>query len=127
MAETSAVYLALLLFSLSGLGLLDWHRRLVLWARDRGFVRGAVAITATVAVLLVWDAAGVAHGVFFRGDGPWLTGLLVAPEIPVEEIAFLVLLAYVTLLTWRLLADRGGDPRPWRDIRPRRATGEARR
>ncbi|ACQ81732.1 lycopene cyclase domain protein [Beutenbergia cavernae DSM 12333] len=109
----SGAYLALLLFSLGGLGLLDWHRRLVVADRG-GPARGLVTIALVVAVLLLWDLAGVAAGFFFRGDGDHLLGWQVAPEIPVEEVVFLTLLVYVTLLTWRLLATRGGEPRPWR-------------
>ena len=32
-----------------------------------------------------------------------MTGLLLAPELPVEEAVFLALLCYNTLLAWRAL------------------------
>jgi lycopene cyclase domain-containing protein len=50
-----------------------------------------------VAFLFLWDLAGVANGIFFRGETPWMTGVLVAPEVPLEEVFFLTLLTYLTL------------------------------
>lgn len=107
----SLLYLGLLLFSLAGLGLLDWHRRLAFWADARA---AALTIAIAVAVFLVWDTAGILLGVFSRGDVPYMTGIELWPDMPIEEPVFLVLLNYVTLLLWRLLVTRGGSPRPWR-------------
>jgi hypothetical protein len=36
-------------------------------------------------------------GIFFRGPSPYVTGVVVAPEVPIEEIAFLALLCYLTM------------------------------
>ncbi|MBT5248381.1 MAG: lycopene cyclase domain-containing protein, partial [Microbacteriaceae bacterium] len=43
-------------------------------------------------------------GVFFRGGGPWMTGILLAPELPLEEVFFLAVLSYSTLLSYLLAA-----------------------
>ncbi len=66
---------------------------------------GAVDLRTTVAVVssgvvgfLLWDLLGISSGVFFRGQGPWLTGWSLAPQVPVEEAIFLVLLVHVTLV-----------------------------
>ena len=65
-----------------------------------------------MAYFLIWDAFGVALGVFFRGQTGFLTGILIAPEIPLEEVFFLTLLCYSALLLYvgleRLLAKRRG-------------------
>jgi lycopene cyclase domain-containing protein len=87
-------YLAALLFSLTGMVLLDRRFRLSFW-RDAG--GSAISMGVGIAFLLVWDLAGVANGIFFRGESSWMTGLLIAPEIPLEELFFLTLLTYVTL------------------------------
>lgn len=108
MTAQGFTYLGLLAFSLAGLALLDWHRRLALFLDAR---RTLLAVGLAVAFFLAWDAAGIALGVFARGDVPVMTGLELWPEMPVEEPVFLVLLAYLTLLIWRLVATRGGDPR----------------
>ncbi len=105
------LYLGLLLFSLAGLALLDWHRRLAFGADAR---RAGLSIGIAVAFFLVWDTVGIALGIFFRGDVEYMTGVELWPDMPLEEPVFLVLLNYVTLLTWRLIASRGGDPRPLR-------------
>ncbi len=100
---TSFVYLAALAVSLLGLGVLDWRYRVALWDQPR---RTAITLAIGVAFFVVWDAVGIGLGIFFRGDGPYMTGLLVAPELPVEELFFLTLLVYNTLLVWRALDRR---------------------
>lgn len=104
---TSLVYLGALIVSLAGLTTLDWRYRVALFADAR---RTLATVGIGVAVFLLWDGAGVALGIFFRGDAPYMTGLQVAPEIPVEEVLFLTLLCYQTLLLW-LALDRRRSPR----------------
>jgi len=50
-----------------------------------------------VLFFLVWDFFGVGLGIFFRGETDFITGLLVAPEVPLEEVFFLTLLCYLTM------------------------------
>jgi len=87
-------YLIGLVFSIIGLALFDWRFKL-------GFSTNRKAATlATVIPLiffLLWDGAGIALGIFFRGETSHLTGLVVAPELPLEELFFLFLLNYSTL------------------------------
>jgi hypothetical protein len=47
---------------------------------------------------------GIAEGVFFRGSGPWMTGILLGPELPLEELFFVILLCYSTLVAYLLSA-----------------------
>ncbi len=94
----SFAYLGALLVSIVCMGLIDHRWRLALFQDAR-----ATVVTLVVGVLffLAWDLGGIALGVFFRGEGPWMTGVLLAPELPVEEVAFLVLLCYTTVVVWR--------------------------
>ena len=108
MSLVNLTYVGLLLFSLAGLAVLDWHRRLAVFADAR---RALVAIGIAVAFFLVWDTVGIGLGIFSRGDVPYMTGVELWPEMPIEEPVFLVLLNYVTLLLWRLIVTRGGEPR----------------
>jgi lycopene cyclase domain-containing protein len=101
-------YLAALLVSLAGLGLLDWRYRLALFADAR---RTLATVGIGVAAFLAWDLAGVGLGIFFRGDSRYLTGIEVAPEVPLEELFFLTLLVYQTLLLWLALSRRLASPR----------------
>jgi lycopene cyclase domain-containing protein len=92
-------YLAILLVSLAGLGLTDWRHRLAFRANPK-----AASITLAVAMVffLIWDFAGIALGIFFVGDAAHLTGIMLAPELPLEEIFFLALLSYSTLILYAL-------------------------
>jgi lycopene cyclase domain-containing protein len=54
-------------------------------------------LPAGVLFFLIWDLAGIGLGIFFRGPSPLVTGILVAPEVPLEEIFFLTLLCYLTM------------------------------
>ena len=100
-------YLIGLVLSIIGLALFDWRFKL-------GFSTNRKAATlATVIPLiffLLWDGAGIALGIFFRGETSHLTGLVIAPELPVEELFFLFLLNYTTLTVFiaikRLLDNR---------------------
>lgn len=98
-----AAYLIALMVSLAGLGFLDWRHRIALFDDAR---RTLATVGAAVAFFLVWDLIGVGLGIFFRGDSEYLTGIQVAPEVPVEELFFLTLLVYQTLLLWLALSRR---------------------
>ncbi|MFJ6532201.1 lycopene cyclase domain-containing protein [Microbacterium sp. NPDC091662] len=99
------VYLAALLLSLGCMLLLDWRFRLFFW---RDAVSAAVVTVLGVVFFLVWDVAGIANGIFFRGDGAIATGLVLAPELPIEEPVFLLFLVVCTMVIYtgavRLLA-----------------------
>jgi lycopene cyclase domain-containing protein len=90
----SWLYLAALLFSLLGMVVLDRRFGLFFWADAR---RAAIVLPAGVLFFLLWDLAGIGLGIFFRGPSSFVTGLVVAPEVPIEEIAFLALLCYLTM------------------------------
>lgn len=100
------VYAASLLLSLACLVLLDVHFRLV-FARTPA--RSAVVLLAGLAFFIVWDAVGIGLGVFRHVDSRWATGILLAPQFPIEELLFLVFLCYLTLVLlsgWWHLRDR---------------------
>jgi lycopene cyclase domain-containing protein len=99
----SFLYGAALLFAIAGTGLLDLRHRLAVFGGAPG--RTAVIVSVSVVFFLIWDIAGIATGVFFRGSGPWMTSILLGPELPLEELFFLILLSYSTLVSY-LLATR---------------------
>lgn len=94
----SLAYAAALVVSLGGMVVLDLRYRLVFFADAR---RAAVVLAVGVLVLLAWDLLGIGLGIFVRGDGPWMSGVLLAPHVPVEEIGFLTLLCYLTMNVYR--------------------------
>ena len=91
------LYLLAILVSAAGMALIDRRFRLAFWAA-RGRTVATVAIG--VAFFLAWDAAGITTGVFVKGDSPLYTGVVLAPELPVEEVFFLAFLSYLAVLCW---------------------------
>lgn len=87
-------YLAGLIFSIIGLGLFDWRFKLGFSTNKKA---AALATLLPLIFFLIWDGAGIALGIFFRGETSHLTGIVVAPELPIEELFFLFLLNYTTL------------------------------
>ena len=87
-------YLAVLLVSITGMVVLDRRFRLFFWVAP---ARAAMVLLLGVSVFLLWDGFGILLGVFFRGQTEFMTGVLLAPELPLEELFFLVLLSYLTM------------------------------
>ena len=92
-------YLAVLLLGLGCMLLTDRRWRLVLW----GDARRAVAVLgAGVVLFLAWDVVALRLGLYRRGESAALTGAQVAPELPLEELFFILFLCYLTLVLHRL-------------------------
>lgn len=106
----SVVYLGSLLLVIGCMALLDHRFRLFFWRDAR---RAAIVLAAGVVFFVVWDLAGIGLGIFFRAETTIMTGILLAPELPLEEIVFLTFLCYLTMVlvngTRSLLAHRKGD------------------
>lgn len=91
----SLAYLGALLVSLAGVVLLDVRHRLFV---GRDPARAVIVLAIGTVFLLLWDAAGIALGIFFRADGAWSTGILLAPELPLEEPVFLLFLCELIMV-----------------------------
>ncbi|WJZ01967.1 lycopene cyclase domain-containing protein [Corynebacterium freiburgense] len=61
------------------------------------FRRACCISLIMVGAFLVWDALGIATGSFYRGNSPYMTGIELAPELPLEEPIFLFFLTYLTM------------------------------
>jgi len=88
------LYLVALAVSLTGMVVLDRRFSLFFWNDAR---RAGIVLAAGVVFFLVWDLVGIASGIFFRGETSFMTGLQLAPELPLEELFFLALLCYLTM------------------------------
>lgn len=107
-----ALYLVFLLVSSGCMLLLDWRFRLFFW-RD---AKAATLVTLIgLAFLLMWDAGGIALGIFLRGDSQIASGIVLAPEMPLEEPIFLLFLVLCTMVVFtgsvRILQHRAGVQR----------------
>lgn len=90
----SPVYLVFLLVSTACMVLVDRRWRLFFWRDAR---RATWVLVISVIVLLVADIVGIALGVFSRAPTWAMTGVLLGPELPLEEPIFLAFLAYLTM------------------------------
>ena len=91
------VYLGLLLATLGCMLLLDRRFRLFFW---RDAVTATVVTLVGLAFFLVWDIAGHMGGIFFRGEAAVATGIVLAPELPIEEPVFLLFLVVCTMVVY---------------------------
>lgn len=99
----SIAYISILVFSLIGFAVLDNRYKLVFW-RDARWA----SITVGIGVLFfaIWDVAGIVLDIFSTGNSKYITGIMIAPDFPIEELFFLTLLCYQTLIFWELLKRR---------------------
>ncbi|MDR2293791.1 MAG: lycopene cyclase domain-containing protein [Microbacterium sp.] len=91
------LYLAALLVSLASMLLIDRRFRLFFWHDP--FAASIVTVIGTLFFLL-WDVAGIASGIFLRGDSGFASGIVLAPQLPLEEPVFLVFLVVCTMVVY---------------------------
>ena len=91
------LYLSALVVSISGLAVLDWRHKIAFWYDAK---RTALTVSVAVGIFIIWDALGIALGIFFRGGSQYALPFNIAPEFPIEELFFLVLLCYTTLMIY---------------------------
>ena len=91
------LYLIGLLFGIGGLLLIDRRLKLAFWRDGK---RTAKTLALAIAIFIVWDFLGISLGIFFHGGSAYTLPFRLAPEFPIEEIAFLFLLTYSTLVVY---------------------------
>lgn len=97
----SFIYLGLLIFSELGTIGLDYRHKLALAHNLRA---GLLALGSGLAFFLVWDLAGINAGIFFEGAKNLLCGINLAPELPLEEVFFLLLLCHTSLIVFAAIS-----------------------
>jgi lycopene cyclase domain-containing protein len=119
----SPVYLLCLLVAIAGMLLIDRRFGLFFW---RDAAAAALVTAAGMGFLLLWDAAGIAAGIFLHGSGAFSTGIMLAPQLPLEEPVFLVFLVQTTMVLYTG-ADRLLSVRERRSAQPRTRERQVRR
>ena len=94
------VHLLCLLTALACMVLLDRRFGLALWRAPR---RAAAVLAAGIVLFLAWDLAAIGAGHYRLGASPLMSGIVVGPELPLEELVFLTFLCHLTLVLWGLL------------------------
>lgn len=97
---TQLVYLGTLALGSACMALVDHRWQLVLWADVR---RALVVLGAGLVLFLAWDVAALELGLYRRGESAAMTGIEVAPNLPLEEIFFILFLCYLTMVLHRLV------------------------
>lgn len=92
----SGMYIIALLVSIAGLGIIDYKLRLAYFYNAQLTLR---VLLVSVLVFVVWDVLGIRMNIFFIGSEKYLLGLRIG-QFPLEEIFFLVLLNYCTLIIY---------------------------
>ncbi|MEA9984095.1 MULTISPECIES: lycopene cyclase domain-containing protein [Subtercola] len=102
----SILYLLALAVALTGMVVLDRRFSLFFWRDTR---RATIVLVVGVLFFLVWDLSGIGAHIFFRGETAFMTGLVIGPELPLEELFFLTLLCYLTMNLFGALTRKGSD------------------
>lgn len=89
------IYLTALAISLAGVVVLDARYRLFLWRHP---LRAVITLLVGVALLLAVDVVAISFGLFRMGDSPYLSGITLAPHLPLEEPIFLLMLCQLTMV-----------------------------
>ena len=90
-------YLIALCVSIAGLAIIDWRHKLAFWHAPK---RAAVTVSLSVLVFILWDFFGIFLGIFHHGGSAYALPFRLAPEFPLEELFFLVLLSYSALIIY---------------------------
>lgn len=96
------LYALFLLISIGGLGILDYRYKLAMSIKPR---QALTILAISITIFIFWDIAGIAADIFRIGDNNLLIGLRVG-DFPVEELLFLVLLNYNSLVVYTALQRR---------------------
>lgn len=96
------LYALFLLCSIAGLGILDYRFKLAVFYKPK---QALSILAVAIGVFIIWDIAGIMTNIFRIGENNLLIGLHIG-EFPVEELLFLVLLNYTSLVVYCLIRRR---------------------
>ncbi len=88
-------YLLILLGLLGCMALVDARWKLFIFARP---VPAAAVLALGTAFFLFWDVSAIAAGIFLHRESALMTGIMLAPALPLEEAFFLLFLCYQTMI-----------------------------
>lgn len=89
----SWLYLGFLVTSTVCMGLVDRRWRLFLFDRPRAAL---AAVGVGFVLFLVWDLVAIELALYSKGESPAMTGIDLAPHLPLEELFFITFLCYLT-------------------------------
>lgn len=91
-------YLIALVATIMCLTAVDYRFKLAYWSHAKAT---AYTLVASIGIFIIWDILGILLGIFYHGGSNYTLPVRIAPEFPIEELFFLYVLCYVTLLIYR--------------------------
>lgn len=91
-------YISALIVSIFGMAMIDRRFKLAFFYDKK---RTLKTLSVAVCIFIIWDLAGITLGIFHKGDSPFSLPFTLLPELPLEELLFLLLLCYISLLSYR--------------------------
>ena len=93
-------YLIGLIVAIGCLLLIDWRFKIALFGHTR---QALLTLFAVIGLFVVWDVLGIQLGIFFHGGSELTLPVRLMSEFPLEELFFLFLLTYVTLIAYQFM------------------------
>ena len=93
-------YLTGLVIAIGCLVLIDRRKKLALFYDAK---RSLIVIGIAMAIFIIWDLFGIDLGIFFSGGSTYASNIMLLPEFPIEELFFLFLFCYLSLLVYRFV------------------------
>lgn len=94
------LYLVTLVVLIGCMALLDRRFVLAFWQAP---LRAAAVVIAAIAFYIAWDLVAIAQEIYYQGGSGAMTGISLAPELPLEELFFIIFLSYLTLVMHGLI------------------------
>lgn len=91
----AVIYLLILLGLLACMALIDARFKLFIFAKP---LAALLSLILGTAFFLLWDVLAISQGIFLHRDSQLMTGIMVAEQLPLEEVFFLIFLCYSTMV-----------------------------
>jgi lycopene cyclase domain-containing protein len=91
-------YLMCLVVVILCLLIIDSRYKLAFWYDAK---RTTIVLSFSFVLFLIWDCLGIGFGIFLQGTSKYQLPLSLIPQLPIEELFFLFLLCYITLILYR--------------------------
>lgn len=93
-------YLIGLTIAIACLTVIDYRKKLAFFYDAR---RTRMTVGLMMAIFILWDLIGINLGIFFSGHSQFALSFMILPDFPIEELFFLFLFCYITLLIYRFV------------------------
>ena len=100
---THWLYLIGLFIAIGCMMLIDHRFKLAFWI---DYKKTIIILIVAVIIFILWDILGISLGIFYDGTSQFMLPTRIFMHFPVEELFFLFLLNYTTLIIYRVVSKR---------------------